>query len=188
MADALGTFSDQATQGSSSLFAAYDDNSSTGAIDAVNDFAAEATVTLAAMSEDLPADAQAALDLAASTVTSLASQASTLCSSCAPADISALIAAVDAAVGSTPNAPASPTDSGSAPLDGSVDPAAPGSTGTSSGGSAPTGGSQPVVPPAPTPPTLKDVTDPLLGGLLNEGNQEGLVPGILGGLLSEKKN
>lgn len=187
VADVLETFSDQATDGSTNLFAAYGDNSAPAAIDAVNDFAAEATVTLAALSDDLPADALAAVDLAASTVTSLAAQASTLCSACAPADLSALIAAIDEAIGSTPNAPASSPGSVQAPSDGSaLDPSTPGTDG--SAGSVPsTGGSQPVVPPSTKTPALKDATDPLLGGLLGDANQEGLVPGILGGLLGEKK-
>lgn len=186
VADVLETFSDQATEGSTSLFTAYDNNSVTAAIDTVNDFAADATVTLAALSDDLPADAQAALDLAARTVTSLASQASTLCSACAPADISALIAAVDAAVGSTPDAPATSPGSAQDSPDGSgIDPSAPGGT---SGSVPSTDGSQPIGPPTTKTPPLKDATDPLLGGLLNDGNQEGLVPGILGGLLGEKKN
>lgn len=187
VAEVLETFSDQATDGSTSLFAAYGDTSATTAIDTVNDFAAEATVTLASLSDNLPADAQAAVDLAASTVTSLASQASTLCSACAPADLSALVAAVDEAVGTRQNAPASsPESAQSAPDESALDPSNSGAGGTA--GSVPsTGGSQPVVPSKPKAPTVKDTTDPLLGGLLGDGTQEGLVPGILGGLLGDGK-
>ncbi|MGB9013240.1 MAG: DUF5667 domain-containing protein [Aeromicrobium sp.] len=188
VAGVLETFSDQATEGSTSLFAVYGDDSATAAIDTVNDFAAEATVTLAALSDDLPADAQAAVDLAASTVTSLAAQASTLCSACAPADLSALIAAIDEAISATPNASASSPGSAPAPVDESaLDPATSG-TYSSSTSVPSTGGSQPVTPPSSKAPALKDATDPLFGGLLGDANQEGLVPGILGGLLGEKKN
>ncbi len=46
--------------------------------------------------------------------------------------------------------------------------------------------------PAPSPTAtprkgLGTVTDPLLGGLLGDDDQEGLVPGLLGGLLGPKK-
>ncbi|MFI5426788.1 hypothetical protein [Aeromicrobium sp. UC242_57] len=36
-------------------------------------------------------------------------------------------------------------------------------------------------------PSLTDITDPLLGGLLGDDEQEGLVPGLLNGLLGNKK-
>jgi hypothetical protein len=59
-------------------------------------------------------------------------------------------------------------------------------TGTGSTGS--TTGQDPVVAvptPAPTTktPSLRDVTDPIVGGLLGNEEQEGLVPGLLNGLL-----
>ncbi len=197
VAAALDNFSDQADDGSARLFMVYNDqittsnsSSSDAPIDAVNDFAAAATITLNKMSDDLPADAQAALEGAADTVTGLASQASSLCSSCAPADVSSLLVAVSEALVSTPDAPDAPTaTSGSHPERSAATtpkPATPDRSGPPkstppriSPPALPTPKKPPALkkPPAiKKPPALKDTTDPLVGGLV--GGDGGLVPGL----------
>jgi hypothetical protein len=189
VAETLEAFNDQAAQGSESLFASYDEQSSAETIDAVNDFAADATVTLATMSEDLPADARAALDLAADTITGLASRASLLCSSCAPADLGSLVDAVDEAV--APTQTSRDTASQSADEKSSSTTTAPpaATTGSSGADTAPSGAgtSKPSAAPSTKAPSLTTVTDPLLGGLLGDEDHEGLVPGLLNGLLGGGK-
>lgn len=58
---------------------------------------------------------------------------------------------------------------------------------SSSEPAAPAPAPRPIVVLSSTPtadaPALADVTDPVVGGLLGDANQEGLVPGLLNGLL-----
>jgi hypothetical protein len=185
VAEVLETFTSQASAGSSDLFAAYGVERDTQSIDTVNDFAAGAAVMLGTMSDDLPADAQAALASAADAITGLASQASVLCTACSPAELSSLIAAVDAAVKNS--------DAATSTSEGSAPDSTPGSVTVpktdSNGSPAKQPAKQPAKTPAtpvPTPTSLKELTDPLIGGLLGDENQEGLVPSVLDGLLGGK--
>jgi hypothetical protein len=187
VAGALEAFSDQATAGSDLLFAAYAEDDSAQQIEAVNDFAAESTTTILDMSDDLPGAARVALDEAADTVIALAARASALCTSCSPADLGSLLSAPEA------------VDTGSDSPDSTKQPAAdePAPKPTSPASPAPRSTAAPTSPapaPAPSPkapapsaapktPELRDVTDPLLGPLLGNDEQPGLVPSLLDGLL-----
>lgn len=193
--DLLDEFSTQAEQGSASLFDAYDTDGSTASIETVNDFAAASAVDLTTMAADVPADATESFSAAAAAVTDLAGQAGRLCASCGSADLGSLVDVVRSVL-----APAASGDGSTRAASAGRSTAAPSpsSAGTSTAPSATTPSTTPPlvqVPtlPAPTPtPTtqskgLGTVTDPLLGGLLGDDDQEGLVPGLLGGLLGPRK-
>lgn len=181
----LDDFTAQAEQGSAELFDAFGTGGSTAPVDVVNDFAAASAVDLSVMSADVPPEAADAFTSAAATVTDLAGQAARLCGTCASADLSALVSTVRQVVGPAAAAPATePTAATDA------EPSTPAPARTSAPAavvpSAPPVVKVPVVPaPATTaPPTgLRTVTDPVLGGLLGDEDTEGLVPGLLNGLL-----
>ncbi|MCR4513891.1 DUF5667 domain-containing protein [Aeromicrobium sp. 50.2.37] len=184
----LDDFSTQAEQGSSELFGAFGSDGSTATIDTVNDFAAASAVDLSVMSAEVPADAAAAFDSATAVVTDLAGQAGRLCGTCAKADVDALVQVVQQVV--RPGRPASASDA--EPAASTRDDTAPAAVTKkpSSGGasSAPPAAPAPVSPsPSATPQGLRAVTDPLVGGLLGNEETEGLVPGLLDGLLGTKK-
>lgn len=174
IASTLEDFSSQAENGSSSLFEEFSDNGKTKSIQQVNDFAAAAATELAALSGLLPEGADDAFRSAAQTVSDLAVQASSLCSDCAPADAQSLVNAVTALT----EGESTETEPASSP----VKPTTPKQT----AGSGATGGPTPapVIPTSPevtTPPLdLSPITEPLLG-------EQGLVPGLLNGLLGGKK-
>ena len=190
----LDEFSTQAEQGSASLFDAYDTDGSTASITTVNDFAAASAVDLTTMAADVPADASESISAAAAAVTDLAGQASRLCAGCGTADLGSLVGLVRAVL--------APADSGSgsrreASAGRSAAAPSPSTAGGSTAPSTVTPSTRPPlvqVPtlPAPTPTAtprkgVGTVTDPLLDGLLGDDDQEGLVPGLLGGLLGPKK-
>lgn len=184
IARSLDDFSSAATNGSARLFTVYSETGAESSIDEVNDFAASSSLDLRALSEQLPASASDSLEAASDAVTDLAGQASSLCASCDPADIAALVAPATELVKQT-TAPAQPSarpsESISAPRTPSKAPTSSSPTGT------PTATTPPPVKAAPaqpvTTPSLTDLTDPLLGGLLGDDDQVGLVPGLLDGLL-----
>jgi hypothetical protein len=197
IADTLDDFSATAADGSTTLFTAYDATGQEQAIRTVNDFAAESSADLAALSPQLPDDVAPSYEAARDAVTDLAAQAAALCGSCAPADVGALVQAVDDLAGKTPVA--KPTTATEAPpQQPEEDPAAPRAT---TGSPVPAGGSTPrptaaptkapatSIPAVPAPalptrtPALTDLTDPLVGGLLGDDTQPGLVPGLVNGLL-----
>ncbi|MEO6605768.1 MAG: DUF5667 domain-containing protein [Aeromicrobium sp.] len=205
IADTLDDFSSQAESGSNSLFDEFDSNGKEQSIQKVNDFAASAATELATLSTLVPESAETAFASAAQTVSDLAIEASTLCSSCASADAQSLVNAITALSDPGPvvdTEPASSSDKpateqkpststvtggAAAPTPVPV-PAAPAPSATIqpspsavSSGATPA----PIVPlPSPTTPPpidLSPVTEPLLDGLLGD---DGLVPGLLNGLLS----
>ncbi|WP_286689723.1 MULTISPECIES: DUF5667 domain-containing protein [unclassified Aeromicrobium] len=190
----LDEFSTQAEQGSASLFDAYDTDGSTASIETVNDFAAASAVDLTTIAADVPADASESFSAAAAAVTDLAGQAGRLCASCGTADLGSLVGVVRSVL-----APAD-SDSGSRREASAGRSSAAPSPSTAGGSAAPSTITPSTTPPlvqvptvpAPSPTAtprkgLGTVTDPLLGGLLGDDDQEGLVPGLLGGLLGPKK-
>lgn len=193
VAGALEAFSEQASSGSEQLFAAYAADRSPEQVEAVNDFAAGSTSTILGMSDDLPADARVALDEATETVIGLADRASALCTSCSPADLGALIndaAPVSVDTSEAP-APAQPTKDAPSPVADAPSSSAPRPTvapapTTTTPRPSPTT-KAPATTSTPKVPSLRDITDPLLGGLLGNDEQTGLVPGLLDGLLGGGK-
>ncbi|MGJ9422094.1 DUF5667 domain-containing protein [Aeromicrobium sp. CF3.5] len=191
VAEALDAFSEQATDGSTALFEAYDSEGDAGRVDAVTTFATGSSDTLVNMSENLPADAQAALESATETVLGLAERAGTLCTSCAEADLGALAEADDAVDGG----PASPREESGA--DSSVDRSSTGEAQAPASGrtqqpeepaaprptTAPSPSPKPAPSPTPSTPGLPPIIDPVVGGLLGNDQQPGLVPSLLDGLL-----
>jgi hypothetical protein len=188
IAETLDDFTTQAESGSSALFSDYTGNGEQKSIRVVNDFAVEATADLSALSSQLPPGADDSFDAATATISDLATQASSLCVTCTTGDLQQLVSSVEGLAVT----PKSNTDSGakddkksSSSSDDDSKPAAKPSA------AAPT--QNPVVvlpPPAPAPttkaPSLSDITDPVLGAVLGDENQEGLIPGLLNGLLGKK--
>lgn len=183
--ETLDDFASEATDGSSKLFSAYGTTGDKQPIQQVNDFVAASSNNLTALSTGLPEEVAAALTAASEAVAALANEASTLCTSCTPANVQALLTPV---AERTPAAEAAPKSN-----DSTVPPP------TTSAPSKPTASTPPAARPTATPaptaattpapavttkaPSLNDVTDPLIGGLLGDDQQEGLVPGLLNGLL-----
>jgi hypothetical protein len=191
--DTLDDFSSAAEDGSTRLFNEFAATGKETSIRKVNAFVSASSIDLSELSTRLPEGAEESFEAAKAAITDAASEASTLCKSCERADILPLIKTVkeltskpdgvtpapgrrDTPAGSTPTAPSQPGSSmAPAPV-------------TSSSPAAPKPATSPApVAPAPTPtpkaPSLTDITDPLLGGLLGNDEQVGLVPGLLGGLL-----
>lgn len=175
VASTLDDFSSQAEQGSNSLFDDFDNNGKEKSIQKVNDFAAAAATELATLSSVLPESADDAFESAAKTISDLAVQASSLCSSCTSADAQSLVNAVTAL-----------TKSGAAEEDKNTSTSKQSTTSTpNTSGTGSTPAPTPAVPTVTVPPiTLAPVTDPLIDGLLGD---EGLVPGLLNGLLGGGK-
>lgn len=192
VADALDAFSEQATAGSSALFEAYGSEGDADRVNAVTTFATGSSDTLVNMSDDLPADAQAALESATQTVLGLAERAGTLCTSCAEVDLSTL-AGADDVVDDSPGSPGEEPNADSSD-DSSSTGEAPEATGRTPQPEEPAAPQRTVTPspspkpsPSPTPstPGLRTITDPVVGGLLGNDQQPGLVPSLLDGLLGE---
>jgi hypothetical protein len=198
ISDTLDDFSAAATDGSRRLFAEFGESGEDEAVQKVNDFAATASVELSALSAQLPPEVATSFDAAKDTVTDLAAEASSLCAGCIPADVAALVTTVTDVAREVP--PATRDGDGTAPSTGQDTPtaprASPGSPAPAPRSPAPRAPSAPVpavpapaVPAVPVPaapsqtPSLTDLTDPLVGGLLGDDDQTGLVPGLLDGLL-----
>ncbi|MGJ9413293.1 DUF5667 domain-containing protein [Aeromicrobium sp. CF4.19] len=188
LAGVLDTFTQQARDGSVAMFDEYARSGDPQSIDLVSDFATKATRTLSGFSSDaLPSDARAAWESAAEAISAMALESTRLCGSCDEANVDDLVRSVAAAAESTepePERPASDEQSASRDERSSSQPPA---TTPERATPRPTGSAtrSPAPSPAPTqaPTRLRDVTDPLIGGLLGDDDQEGLVPGLLGGLL-----
>lgn len=188
IAKTLDDFASQASSGSSSLFDDFTDSGEEQSIRTVNDFAAEATADLSTLSPELPAGAGASFDAATAAISELATQASSLCVSCSTGDVQQLVAAVTGLAGATRTTAAdnaSPDKKA-----GRAEPRkSPSPSSTSPSAAAPTTPLPvivaPTVPPTTKAPGLSAVTDPLIGALLGDDNQKGLVPGLLGGLLGK---
>jgi hypothetical protein len=192
VAGLLDDFTTEAEQGSADLFGAFGTEGSAAPIDLVNDFAAASAVDLSTLSADVPDNAAAALEDAAAVVTDVAGQAARLCSSCGTADVGALVRVVARAAGG-------PADSGTREAAGPAREA----EGSEPSGTASSAAPKPApatttapavqVPTVPVPSStpssqgLRAITDPVVGGLLGDEDTEGLVPGLLNGLLGTGK-
>jgi hypothetical protein len=186
IADTLDDFATQAESGSTSLFSDFSDSGETKSIRTVNDFAADASADLSTLSPQLPSGADDAFAAATEAVSDLATQASSLCVSCTTADVQQLVAAVTGLAKAPHAAPKASSSS-----DTKKSTAGTGSTTDSTPAGKPAPTQKPIVAAPATPattkaPSLSDVTDPVLGGLLGDEKQEGLVPGLLNGLLGKK--
>lgn len=190
IAGSLDDFASAAESGSTSLFNDFDSSGSEGSIRKVNDFAAAATVDLSVLSNQLPAGADESFKLAAQTVTELATQASSLCSACAVADVESLVSAVTGLTADTPIKQASDaTTKATTPKSTGATPTTPATSATTPTKTVTPGGSPVVTPTQPAAsdaPLLSGVLDPVVGLLLGDDEQPGLVPGLLGGLLGTK--
>ena len=188
VAGALDDFAAQAQDGAGALFRAYGQSGSQQSITDVNDFSAAAAADLAQLSGRVPTDADQSFQVAATTVSELVTRASRLCALCGTADVTALVGAVSS-LGGAPQSdtgqstdPAGATDDSTAdvPVDESLVPEAPKIT-------------IPSLPSLQTPspstsstqdgPRVKKLTDPLVRTLLGDDDQQGVVPGLLDGLL-----
>lgn len=201
----LEEFTEQATTGSDELFDAYRADSSPVAVDTVNDFVAAASVELAEMVPDMPEEGVAGWTIASDAVTALADTASSLCQACDVADVSQLTTIVESLATGDAAAPSegsstgtdgngkpsgsTSSDSGSSNPGSSATPAPSGAQPSTSPTAVPTGGVPTVPVPKPTTPTsvpttVPELLDTTLDGLLG---QDGLVPGVVGGLLGQPK-
>lgn len=189
--DVLDDFTEQAETGSSALFGTFTTDGGPESIEQVTSFATLSSASLTALqSPDQSPELESAWKTAAMTVSTLALESSRLCGSCAKADVDDIVRSVGADTGTRADTDRSaPSSSSDAPSAAEDTPApAPSRAPSSSGqGSAPapqqTTAPAPAPSPTPTRPRLRDVTDPVVGGLLGDDTQEGLVPGLLDGLL-----
>lgn len=181
--ESLAEFSAEAESGAQTLFADYVSAGNDSSIDKVNSFAVESGAVLAKLSNDLSPGAADAYNVAASTVTDLATQASDLCAACEEAELSSLadstnaIAADLAAQRRAAEDPVkTPPKKASPPADGGDTIASPPDK-------------SPIATPAPELPVeeVDKATTPIVGALLGDDEQAGLVPGLLGGLLGGRK-
>ena len=186
IAETLEDFASQAESGSTALFDDFSGNGEQKSIRTVNDFAIEATADLSALSSQLPPGADDSFDTATATISELATRASSLCSACTTGDLQKLVSSVEG-LSVTPKsstAPGSKDDKSSTKS--GTDDSKPASTPTTV---APADKPIVVLPtPGPTTksPSLSDVTDPVLGAVLGDENQEGIIPGLVNGLLGNK--
>jgi hypothetical protein len=187
IAQTLEDFASQAESGSAALFSDFTGNGEKKSIRTVNDFAVEATADLSALSSQLPPGADDSFEAATATITDLATQASSLCVTCTTGDLQQLVASVkDLSVTPSSSGDKASDDKAGKPSDTS-DSKAPSTP------SAPDPSDKPLVTlPLPTSspttkaPSLSDITDPVLGAVLGDENQEGLIPSLLNGLLGKK--
>lgn len=197
IADTLEDFSASAEDGSTRLFNEFSATGEEKSIRKVNDFVAASSVDLSELSSGLPAGAAAdAFAAAQASITDLASEASTLCGSCTPPEVRPVVKSkdltADDAITSPPAKPdlTTPAGPGVAPSPRPAATKAPEPDATPAPSKAPatvaptTPAPVPVLPTLNVPP-LSDVTDPLLGGLLGDETQEGLVPEVVDGLVGD---
>jgi hypothetical protein len=172
--ETLDDFSAQAGSGSASLFSDFTDSGEKKSILTVNDFAITATANLSALSSQLPPAADDSFDAATEAISDLATQASSLCSTCTTGDLQQLVSAVDGLSLS----PGSPTGSDNKKSSSKSESESPKTA-------APTEKPIVILPttgPTTKSPSISDVTDPAIGAVLGDENQEGLIPGLLSGL------
>ena len=183
IAGALDDFAAQAKDGSSALFRSYGQSGSEQSITVVNDFSAAAAADLAQLSGRVPSNADPSYQTATNTVSELVSKASRLCASCSAADVTKLVDAVTSLGGSAPSSGATATtqdgDTADVPTDEGLLP-----TPKITIPSLPTIESPNAEAPTPKAPTIKDATDPVVGGLLGDDEQEGVIPELLDTLLN----
>ncbi len=193
VASSLQRFDQLSGEGSTALFADFASGGRTSSVETVNTFVAEATDVLTGLEPENPNDAYAAQwDEAAQSLSSLALESSRLCARCATPDVDDLVRSVAAAA---QDRPLPQPVAGDAP-----EPARPAATNAPTRSTAgatpapaprttsPSSGSTPRPAPSTTsPPRLSDLTDPLLGPILGNEETEGLVPGLLNGLLGSPR-
>ena len=184
IAETLEDFASQAESGSTALFNDYTGNGEKKSIRTVNDFAIEATADLSALSSQLPPGADDSFDAATATISDLATQASSLCVTCTTGDLQQLVSSIDG-LSVTPK-----SNSGSGSTDDKSGSSSDSDSKSDPTPTKPAPTEKPIVAlPLPTPspttksPSLSDITDPVLGAVLGDENQEGLIPGLLNGLL-----
>ncbi|MBC7595032.1 MAG: hypothetical protein H7288_14015, partial [Kineosporiaceae bacterium] len=183
----LSDFADTASSGSQSLFSDYTSGGDNTSIDKVNSFATASSAILSNLSGNISPNTSVAYKTAASTVTELASQASTLCSACSKAELTSLAQSAvsfgKAAGSKRTGAEPTVAKKGQKPT------SATNGTGTPTFAQPKLPSVQlPTVPAVPTVPTATtntgDPTKPLVGELVGGDDDNGLVvPGLLGGLL-----
>jgi hypothetical protein len=191
IAETLDDFAAAAADGSGKLFTAFNDSGEESRIRKVNDFAATSTVGLSALSSQLPDGVADSFAAATAAVTNLANEATTLCASCEPADVDALVASAKELAEDVETPEAKPPATANVVPRAQPTPAATAPSTTAPKTSNPRPATVATTPapstaapttPAKTP-SLTTITDPLLGGLLGDDTQPGLIPGLLGGLL-----
>lgn len=196
IASSLQRFNQLTDEGSTALFADFTNDGRTASVEEVNSFVAEASGVLSGLEPADPNGAYAAQwDQAARSLSSLAVESSRLCARCATPDVDALVRSVaTAAQDQTLEESEAEAPATSAPAARSAAPSAPSRSASGSAptqapsSSAPTTGTTPrPAPSTSSPPRLKDVTDPLLGPILGNSETEGLIPGLLNGLLGSPK-
>lgn len=192
IADTLDDFSSSAEDGSARLFTQFTDTGEETSIRKVNDFVAVSALDLSQLSTGLsPGAADDSLEAAKVAVTDLATEASSLCGSCTPPDVTPLLKQITDLTSKGADKKPSTGDAstpsgqtgGSSSKPGTTQAPAPVAT-SSVPKPAPTHAPATPAPAVTTKaPSLTDLTDPLIGGLLGDDTQPGLVPGLLGGLL-----
>ncbi|MEV7397597.1 DUF5667 domain-containing protein [Aeromicrobium sp. NPDC092404] len=188
IAETLEDFATQAESGSTALFSDFTGNGEQKSIRTVNDFAVAATANLSALSSQLPPGADDSFDAATATISDLAIQASSLCASCTTGDLQQLVSSVEG-LAVTPKGSTGSHDKTDKPSSSHTREAKPTSKPVTSGPTEkPPVVAAPPVAPAPTTkaPSLSDITDPVLGAVLGDEDQKGLIPGLLDGLLGKK--
>lgn len=187
IADSLDDFSTAAASGSSKLFSDYSSTGQEASIREVNEFAATSSLDLSALSGQLPEQLADSFAAASAAVTDLATEASSLCASCDPADVRALVGAVtDAARSDDASTAAAQPSQVPVKTPAATKPPVTRSPAAASSSTPQPATSQPSSPAPAAPsktPSLSTITDPLVGGLLGNEQQPGLVPGLLNGLL-----
>lgn len=188
VAKSLTDFAAKASAGSQSLFEDFSVGGNRASINKIAAFATSANAKLTALTNNLPQDSTDEFKIAAATVNSMISQASSVCDECKSAELSDLAAKVQAAVGPVKHKPAAArTTKTPSQLPTPTKPAAstPGPSTFVPPVIKPLVTSPLVAPPvATTPPIdLGDATKPIVGTLLGDDDQTGLIPGLLGGLL-----
>jgi len=184
IAETLETFATQAESGSTALFDDFSGNGEQKSIRTVNDFAIEATADLSALSAQLPPGADDSFDSATAAISELATRASSLCSACTTGDLQKLVSSVEG-LAVTPKIitePGAKDDKSSTKSDQNDD-SKPASSPTAAAPTQKPIVALPTTSPTTKAPSLSDVTDPVLGAVLGDENQEGLIPGLLNGLL-----
>jgi hypothetical protein len=182
IAETLDDFSTQAESGSTELFSDFTGSGEKKSIRTVNDFAVEATAGLSALSSQLPPGADDSFDAATATISDLATRALSLCSACTTGDLQQLVASVTGLSSRDGKTASGSTDGKSSTKDSTPD-----STPTTEPTQKPIVALPlPTTSPTTESPSLTDVTDPVIGAVLGDEDQEGLIPGLLNGLLGSE--
>lgn len=193
VASSLQRFNQLTGEGSTALFADFTGDGRTESVEQVNAFVADATDVLTGLEPEDPNGAYAAQwDEAARSLSSLALESSRLCARCATPDVDALVRSVAAAAQDRPlpqpEADEAPEPARSAATSAPARSTAGATPAPEPRTTSPSSGSTPRPAPSTTsPPRLSDITDPLLGPILGNDETEGLVPGLLNGLLGSPR-